>query len=165
MLKNSREIVFIPTGGVRGMGPVTKLISSRDDILPYVLLDSDKVGNEYKNQLINGRYKDDIQKVLSVAEFLGSKEYEIEDLLPARSLIYFIDRQYRSDQYFEDYYITGEPIVNQIEFWAIKNSVVLGDGWKMEIARILQNRFEKLMESIPEELEMIWIRLFTKLTN
>ena len=46
-LQYSKEIVFIPTGGVKGMGPVSKLVSSRDDKLPFVLLDSDKTGKAY----------------------------------------------------------------------------------------------------------------------
>ncbi len=164
-LRNTKEIVFIPTGGVSGMGPVTKLISSRDDSLPYVFLDSDKVGKDYKKQLIKGRYRDEKDKVLDVAEFLGEKEYEIEDLMPASSLISIIDRQYRSDQYFKDYFQEGEPIVDQIESWAERNSIELGDGWKVEIARIAQNRYDNVMESIPEEMEDNWKKLFTKLTT
>lgn len=38
-LKYSKEIVFIPTGGVKGMSPVSKLVASRNNELPMVLLD------------------------------------------------------------------------------------------------------------------------------
>jgi hypothetical protein len=79
-------------------------------------------------------------------------------------LISIIDRQYRSDQYFEDFYQIGEPIVDQIEAWAKKNSIDLGDGWKVEIAKNVQNRFDKVMESIPEEMVTNWKKLFEKLT-
>lgn len=164
-LRNTKEIVFIPTGGVRGMGPVTKLVSSRDDSLPFVLLDSDNVGKDYQKQLTKGRYRDEKEKVLGVADFLGNKEYEIEDFIPASSLISIIDRQYRSDQYFEDFYKIGEPIVDQIEEWAKKNGIQLEDGWKVEIARIAQNRFDKIMESIPEEMEENWKKFFNKITS
>ena len=109
-LKNSKEIVFIPAGGVKGMGPLTKLISSRDDSLPYVLLDSDKAGKEYQKQLKTGRYRDAKDKVLEVAQFLSEGEFEIEDLIPSSSIIPIIDRQYRCDQYFEDFYQKGLPI-------------------------------------------------------
>lgn len=165
LLRNTKEIVFIPTGGVRGMGPVTKLVSSRDDSLPFVLLDSDNVGRDYQKQLTKGRYRDEKEKVLGVADFLGDKEYEIEDFIPASSLITIIDRQYRSDQYFEDFYKKGEPIVDQIEAWAKKNAIQLEDGWKVEIARIAQNRFDKIMEEIPVEMEENWKKLFEKLTT
>ncbi len=164
-LKNSKEIVFIPTGGVRGMGPVTKLVSSRDEALPYVLLDSDNVGKDYQKQLKKGRYRDEQGKVLSVCDFLGEKEYEIEDLLPSLSIVSIIDRRYRSEQYFEDVFKAGEPIVNQIESWAKTNSVTLENGWKVEIARVALNRFDKVMESIPGELYKSWINLFKSLTK
>ena len=164
-LKNSKEIVFIPTGGVRGMAPVTKLVSSRDDSLPFVLLDSDKAGKEYFKQLTNGRYKDEKEKLLEVAQFLTDNEFEIEDLIPPQSIVQIIDRMYRSDQYFEDYYQKGIPIVNQIETWAGKNSIILDDGWKVEVARVAQNKFEKVMESVPDNLKKAWVNIFTKIVE
>src|SRR5690606_25715859 len=84
-LQYSKEIVFIPTGGVRGMGPVSKLVSSREDDLPFVLLDSDKTGKEYAKNLKSGKYRDEKDKVLGVADFLSDKEYEIEDLIPTEA--------------------------------------------------------------------------------
>lgn len=164
-LKNSKEIVFIPTGGVRGMGPVTKLVSSRDDSLPFVLLDSDKVGKDYQKQLKTGRYRDEKEKVLDVSQFLSEDEFEIEDLIPAKIIISIIDRMYRSEEYFEDYYQNNKPIVNQIEGWAVKNNISLNDGWKVDVARAIQNRSEKIAENISESLRQSWILLFAKLIN
>jgi predicted ATP-dependent endonuclease of OLD family len=162
-LQYSKEIVFIPTGGVRGMGPVSKLVSSREDKLPVVLLDSDKAGKDYQKQLLNGRYKFEKQKVLDVAQFISEGEYEIEDLLPASSLISLIDRMFRGDQYFEDFFKTGVPIVIQVEQWAKSNGITLVDGWKVELARNLQNRFDKAFERISESQVEIWNGLFEKL--
>ncbi|THV61294.1 hypothetical protein EZV76_02915 [Flagellimonas alvinocaridis] len=164
-LNYSKEIVFIPTGGVKGMGPVTKLVTSRDDQLPYVLLDSDNVGKGYKKSLLTGRYLDEKERVLEVADYLGDKEYEIEDLLPADAIIEIIDRQYRPDEYFEDFYTKDEPIVDQIEAWAKKNGVQLEDGWKVDVARMYLNRFDKLMENIPKEMEDKWKEIFDKLIS
>lgn len=162
-LQYSKEIVFIPTGGVRGMGPVSKLVSSREDDLPYVLLDSDKTGKEYAKGLKSGRYRDEKDKVLGVADFLSDKEFEIEDLIPTEAIISTIDRMYRCDQYFEDYHDSKKPIVDQIEDWAKSNSIVLVDGWKVELARTIQNRFDKLFEKIDVELTKKWKKLFDKL--
>lgn len=162
-LQYSKEIVFIPTGGVRGMGPVSKLVSSREDKLPVVLLDSDKPGIEYQKQLLSGRYKDEKQKVLDVSQFIGEGEYEIEDLLPSSSLISLIDRKFRSEQYFEDYFKVGVPIVIQVEQWAKSNGIILVEGWKVELARNLQNRFDKAFENISESQVEIWNNLFEKL--
>ncbi|MBP7611553.1 MAG: AAA family ATPase [Paludibacter sp.] len=164
-LKNAKEIVFIPAGGVKGMAPLTKLLSSRDDSLPYVLLDSDKAGKDYQKQLKAGRYKEEQDKVLEVSSFLSEGEFEIEDLIPASVIITIIDRQYRCDQYFEDFYQKGSPIVNQIEAWAKRYNMSLNEGWKVEIARGIQNRFDKIMESIPTELKDKWIKLFEIITK
>lgn len=162
-LQYSKEIVFIPTGGVKGMGPVSKLVSSRDDMLPFVLLDSDKTGKAYFKQLSDGRYRDEKNKLIEVAQFLKEGEYEIEDLIPAKSIIQLIDRMYRAEQYFDDFYEKEIPIVNQIETWAIKNNLILKDGWKVELARGLQNRFDKEFEKVDESIESSWSQLFDKL--
>jgi len=162
-LQYSKEIVFIPTGGVKGMGPVSKLVSSREDKLPFVLLDSDKAGKDYFKQLINGRYRDEKSKVLEVAQFLKEGEFEIEDLIPSKIIVQLIDRMFRAEQYFDDYYQKDLPVVNQIESWAKKNNIALKDGWKVELARSLQNRFDKEFDKVAEETETIWSNLFEKL--
>ncbi len=161
-LQYSKEIVFIPTGGVKGMGPVSKLVSSRDDKLPFVLLDSDKTGKAYFKQLSDGRYRDEKNKLIEVAQFLKEGEYEIEDLIPAKSIIQLIDRMYRAEQYFDDFYEKEIPIVNQIEAWATKNNLILKDGWKVELARGLQNKFDKEFETVDESIESSWSELFNK---
>jgi predicted ATP-dependent endonuclease of OLD family len=163
--KNTKEIVFIPTGGIKGMAPITKLVSSRDDKLPFVLLDSDKAGKEYLKQLSNGRYREVKEKLLEVAQFLGEGEYEIEDLIPPKAIIQIVDRMYRSDQYFEDFYKEGVPIVDQIEAWAAKNLITLNEGWKVDVARTAQNRFEKVIEVIPDNMKQAWIEVFKKFTE
>lgn len=55
-LKYSKEIVFIPTGGVKSMSPISKLVASRDNDLPIVFLDSDKTGEDFQKQLRSGKY-------------------------------------------------------------------------------------------------------------
>lgn len=162
-LQNSRELVFIPTGGVKGMAPVTKLVMSRDGALPYVLLDSDNVGKEYKKQLYNGAYKDQQNKVLDVAMFLVDKAFEIEDLIPSNVFVENIDRAYRGKNYFEDSYVSGEPIIDQVEKWACENGVVLGKGWKVDFARVLINNFDRVMKNVPADLEAKWLTLFENL--
>ena len=164
-LKYSKELVFIPTGGVRGVGPISTLVSARDDELPYVLLDSDKSGKDYKNKLIGGRYKDERDKVLEVSDFLGEDQYEIEDLFPNEAIVREIDRMYRARDFFEDFYTVDKPIVNQIEEWAQDNSIELEKGWKVELARNMQNRFDKVFSNINESLIEAWVNLFNRFTS
>lgn len=162
-LKYSKEFVFIPTGGVRGMGPVSKLVSSRDDELPFVLVDSDKTGKEYKKQLTKRRYQDAQEKVLEVADFLGNQDFEIEDLIPSEAMVRTIDRMFRANQFFEDVFDANKPIVDQIEEWAKNNSIILQDGWKVDLSRNIQNRFEKLFENADNTLIEAWEKLFHKM--
>lgn len=162
-LKYAKEIVFIPTGGVKGMSPVSKLVASRENDLPIVLLDSDKAGEDFQKQLKSGKYFDQKDKVLGVKEFIGENIYEIEDLLDPESLIKIIDRKYRAENEFEDFYVENEPIVGQIENWAKVENIFLEKGWKVELARDLQNKFEKNFNKVDTRYVEIWKKLFGSL--
>ncbi|WP_271785376.1 AAA family ATPase [Aquimarina algiphila] len=164
-LKYSKEFVFIPVGGVKGMSPVSKLVSSRDNELPIVLLDSDKAGKDYKKNLLNGKYKESKDKVLEVNDFLKSKDYEIEDLIPHEILIKIIDRMFRGNEYFDDVYVKNEPIVDQIQQWAKNNKIDLKLGWKVDLSREVINRSEKYFEDIKDETAQIWESLFKALSG
>jgi hypothetical protein len=50
----NQEIVFVPSGGVRGVSGVVSLISGKGNDLPYTILDSDKSGQEAKKKLTTG---------------------------------------------------------------------------------------------------------------
>lgn len=163
LIQNTKEIVFIQTGGIRGMGPVTKLVTSRDDELPFIVLDSDKPGRDYAKQLKKDRYNGQEHKILEVTDFIGDDEFEIEDLLPSSAIIEVLDRTFRCETFFEDYYTQGKPIVNQIESWARKNGLQLDQGWKVEIARAVHNRFDKYITNIDGALVNKWSSLFERL--
>lgn len=162
-LKYSKEIVFIPTGGVRGMSPVSKLVASRDNDLPIVLLDSDKAGEDFQKQLKTGKYLGQKEKVIGVKDFIGEDIYEIEDLLEPDSLIRLIDKKYRAENDFEDFYTKDKPIVNQVEYWAKTENITLEKGWKVDIARDLQNKFDKNFDKVNEKYISIWKKLFEQL--
>jgi len=164
-LKYSKEFVFIPVGGVKGMSPVSKLVSSRDNKLPMVLLDSDRAGREYKKNLINGKYKNEKDQVVEVNDFLVDKEYEIEDFIPAKFVITIVDRMFRGKDFFDDKYVKDEPIVNQIEKWATKNDISLELGWKVDLSREILNRSDRFYEEIEPETTEIWSKLFKKLSE
>lgn len=162
-LQYSKEIVFIPTGGVKGVKPIAKLVSSRENELPIVLLDSDGPGKEFQNKLKSTLYKGSEDKVLEVASFISEGRFEIEDLIPHRYIISIIDRKFRADEYFEDVYEEEKPIIDQIDNWAKKHSIQLKKGWKVEMAREIQNRFGKIFETVSENQINIWDALFKQL--
>ncbi|MBF4486217.1 AAA family ATPase [Flavobacterium sp. CSZ] len=159
-LKSSKEIVFIPTGGVKGMSPVSKLVASRDNELPIVFLDSDKAGEDFQKQLKSGKYIEQKAKVLGVKDFIGDNIYEIEDLIEPETLIKIIDKKYRAENEFEDFYKSNHPIVDQIENWAKKENIVLEKGWKVDLARELQNKFDKNFNKVNIRYIDIWTKLF-----
>jgi hypothetical protein len=120
---NDKEIVFIPTGGVKGMSPVIKILCGRDNELPFVLLDSDKPGMEKQKQLQKDLYVDNKDKILSISTFINDGEYEIEDLMPIEELARTFSKQYRrvnSEDDFDYSYQRDKPIVNQMEEYAKK---------------------------------------------
>lgn len=165
---NDKEIVFIPTGGVKGMSPVIKILSGRENDLPYVILDSDKPGLDKQKQLTNGMYSDAKEKVLSIASFIGEGEYEIEDLIPSDELARMFSRLYRrvnSDEDFDYSYKSSEPIINQMEIYAKENGYTLDEGWKVELAKECQRNFDRILEKANDDLKNMWVLLFEKITN
>lgn len=165
-INSNQELVFIPVGGVKGMSPIIKLVSSRENDLPTVLLDSDSSGKLYKSNLINGKYKEHSKKVFEVDEFLGeNKSWEIEDLIPHAIITQIIDRKYRGATYFSDNHDYKEPIVDQIESWAEDNKINLEKGWKVEVSKEIINRSDKFFNNISSETEEVWDKLFKVFTE
>ena len=74
----------------------------------------------------------------------------------------FFSEPWALNQFFEDFYKKNEPIVDQIENWSNNNSFNLNEGWKVELARNIQNRFEKLFDNIPDKKVNQWEKLFHK---
>lgn len=165
LLKESKEIVFIPTGGVRGMKPIIRLVSSRDDKLPIVFLDSDRIGKDFKNTLLKDIYKDNPQRVLEVDEFVKGGAFEIEDLIPSKSLVEIIDRTFLAPKYFSDFYKAGIPIVDQVIAWAQQTGISLPEGWKVELARKCINQFDRVIQQVDENHSTVWEQLFSGILN
>ncbi|GHU86509.1 hypothetical protein FACS1894153_3730 [Bacteroidia bacterium] len=165
---NDKEIVFIPTGGVKGMSPVIKILCGRENDLPFVLLDSDKPGLEKQKQLTNGLYADAKDKVLSISTFIKDGEYEIEDLMPIEELARTFSKQYRSVNSEEDFdysFDRTQPIVNQMETFAKENGYRLTEGWKVDLAKECQKSFDRILDKTSDELKNSWVTLFDKITN
>jgi len=165
---NDKEIVFIPTGGVKGMSPVIKILCGRENELPFVLLDSDKPGLEKQKQLLNGLYSDTKDKVLSISTFIKEGEYEIEDLMPSEELARIFSKQYRrvnSEEDFDYSFDKNQPLVNQMESYARENGYALTEGWKVDLAKDCQKNFERILEKTNDELKNNWIALFDAITK
>lgn len=158
-----KEILFIPSGGVRGVAGIAALVSSKADSLPIVVIDSDKAGNDYRKKLEDGLYKDSKDRILSVADYSGIEQSEIEDMIPFEFILKAVDRilpiQDEEDDEFEPK--EGEPIVPQIEKYANERGIELKRGWKVDLAKSFKKMMSgKKKKSISERYKEMWVKLF-----
>lgn len=161
-----REILFAPAGGVRGVPGITSLVAAKNEDLPFVILDSDKSGNDFRNKLETSTYKNCKEKIISIEEITALDQSEVEDIIPfsviekkVQSLLMIDDDD---EEGFE--YEAGKPILPQIEQYAKEQSIELPQGWKVELARTFNRRvFGKKKVKIPEENQNMWVKLFNRL--
>lgn len=158
------EIVFAPSGGVRGVQGISGLISSKSDDLPIVILDSDKSGIDFKNKLLKNLYKGSEDRVLSVQDFTGIENSEIEDLIPFDIISRSVDRLLGvqdEDDEFEPK--EGQPLVPQIENYSTEHNIELKKGWKVDLARAFKKAIlGKKEKKVPDEYLTMWTKLFQK---
>jgi predicted ATP-dependent endonuclease of OLD family len=161
-----KEIVFVPSGGVKGVEGVASLVSGKSDDLPHVVLDSDKPGQDFKNKLLKRLYKDSQEKIVEVNELRNINGCEIEDIIPFPMLRSALNRLFRDveTKEFEDVYNHEVPIVPQIESFAEGNEIDLVQGWKVEIARQAKQRLlQQGKEVVDEQTLQYWKVLFEKI--
>lgn len=159
------ELVFMPSGGVRGVAGVVSIVSGKDGELPLVILDADGSGKSSKSKLQSGLYNHNQDAIIDVGEFLDFDDGEVEDLIPPEFMIRQISRLFRDieDEDFEDFYAKGCPIIPQIEAYAQAHNVTLHDGWKVDVARgVKQQVLKAPIDKIPDEYITKWISLFNK---
>src|SRR5690606_34181905 len=137
LIAPNQEIVFVPSGGVKGVPGVVSMISSKADEIPYLIIDSDKSGEDAKKRLLSGLYQGFENRILDVKDYTGIEQSEVEDLIPFPLIKKGVGRLFSSlDEIdFEDDYDSKNPIVNQIESCAQKNGVELQKGkWKVDLS-------------------------------
>lgn len=162
----SRELVFPPAGGAKGVKVVASILTGRDEALPIALFDSDSTGKATIQQLTSSLYVDAKERVLEIATFTGMEGSEIEDLIPPNLLATALDRWQRGpEQAFADVVQEGTPIIPQIEVWAKANKVELAaPAWKVELAkRAKQALLLKNAKPIPPAYLTKWESLFAAL--
>lgn len=160
-----QEIVFVPSGGVKGVPGVVSILSSKTDELPYVLVDSDESGQNAKKKLQSGLYNDQRGRIIEVKDVTNVDNSEVEDLIPYALLSRGIDRLFMTveDETFEDVYNATNPILSQIESFAQKHSIELKKGWKVELAKLAKQALKnKKVSDIPDEVIIKWVALFEK---
>lgn len=157
------EIVFMPSGGVRGVPGVVSIVSGKNNELPLVILDSDQSGKEAKKKLLSGIYQASTEKIIEVSEFACVENSEIEDLMPINLMKRQLDRLFRDveDEDIFDVLSENEAIIPQIEMFAQNYNIELSKGWKVDLSRSVKQQLLKA-KSIPESYIEKWVQLFNK---
>lgn len=160
-----QEIVFVPSGGVKGVPGVVSILSSKAEELPYVLIDSDESGQNAIKKLQSGLYTDQKGRIIEVKDITNIDRSEVEDMIPYALLSRGIDRLFMTveDETFEDIYNADLPILPQIESFAQKYSIELKKGWKVELAKSAKQALKNKKKSdIDNAVVTKWTNLFNK---
>lgn len=158
------ELIFIPSGGVKGIPGVVSIVSGKDGDLPIVLLDADGSGLDAKRKLESGLYKDNKEQILSVGNFLSFENGEVEDLIPLELMHRQLMRIFRDVEHEDitDVIDNSTPIIPQIESFADKHYIELPKGWKVDLARNVKQQLLKYNGEIDENYVERWEQLFSK---
>lgn len=165
-LMPSREIVFAPAGGVRGVTGVAGILSAKEEELPFVLVDSDKMGRDIKQKLVSGLYSGLEDRIIEVSDILDLPDAEVEDLLPGQLILPVISRIFRSvdEEIFEDVVVPDRALVPQVKEFAERHKVALEDGWKVDVARQVKARLlQRGVQLVDEETVSRWKALLEAL--
>ena len=150
-----KEIVFIPTGGVKGIKATSAILSGVNDIKPLVVIDGDKPGTKMANELKADFYAAETEKLISIADFSTVAEAEVEDLFPksklAKIVARFLPRPEEADEEFDDVVVVDKPICNQIEEFAKAQGIDLGKGWKVRLAAMVKREILKGTDKVVGE--------------
>lgn len=158
-----REIIFMPAGGVKSVKQLTSLVAGKQNNLPVVILDSDKMGVDYKNKLLKDLYKGQATKIVSINDIVEMEYAEIEDLFPLEVMERPIERLINDRDFrFNDEYNLSIPIVPQIEEWAKEYDIPLEAGYKVQLAQDVKQEIARITESriINSALIQKWTELF-----
>lgn len=163
LFKPSKDIVFMPAGGVKGVSAIASIVSAKGE-LPYVIIDGDTSGTSFKDKLKKDLYKDEEHKLICLKDFVeGLEAVEIEDIIPFSCISKAIDRLFSNvdDFEFDEVYDSKKSLLSQIEEYARMNRVQLPKGYKVEIAKFAK---QKIINMSEKEKEVdIWIKIFEQI--
>ena len=160
-----KDLIFVPVGGAKNVSSVASLLCSTNDVLPKVLLDSEKPGNDFRSKLESGLYRENKKLILSMKGFTQIELSEIEDLIPPDCVAKRINSvlNIQSGKSFEP--DDSKPIIPQIEAYAAQNNVKFDPGSKVELAKAFGKEIENNPEIVSDKYKKMWITLFKKLNG
>ncbi|MEO1664995.1 MAG: AAA family ATPase [Chloroflexota bacterium] len=167
LIAPSKEILFLPSGSYKGIKAALPIITGIDEELPFVILDSDNPGKQIQSSLIGQLYRGNEDRIIMIGDFTELENAEIEDIIPQDIMGFVATRQFRGPSLdFEEVMTSDEPIVNQIEKYAMQHSIDLISGWKVHLAKQVKERIIKLSETPKDDAKVeIWKELFSKISE
>jgi predicted ATP-dependent endonuclease of OLD family len=167
-----KELVFIPTGGVKGVKATASIVTGINEVKPFVVLDGDRIGVKMVNELKADFYASSEKQLVNIAVYTSLDNGEIEDLLPVNRfstiISKFLPRPEEVNEEFEDFVQEGEPICNQIENYTKKYNIILDKGWKVRLAVIVKREILKGNDKVIAETDPQFakiISLFNQICN
>lgn len=165
-IRPNKDIVFIPSGGVKNIASISSLIGGKNSDIPYIIIDSDKSGEDLKNKISSGLYKNSKDKILEIKDITGMVYSEVEDLFPYSLFEKPLLKLFKvADEDFDEEYDSSKPIVDQIEEFARNNEIVLASGWKVELAKAVKIQMQKNKSCVDKETLDNWKELFKKFVD
>jgi hypothetical protein len=160
-----RELVFIPSGGAKGAATVSSILAGKDQELPFVLLDSDSIGNSVTKSLRDGFYTQNPTRVLQVGEITALPGAEIEDVMPTDLMLTLIMRILPrvDDDDFDVSFDRNSRIIPQVNAYALKHDITLPLGWKVDLANQVKTRLLAQGDEILKDEALVkrWISIFS----
>ncbi|OAB39281.1 OLD family endonuclease [Paenibacillus macquariensis subsp. defensor] len=167
LITPNREVVFIPSGGVKGIQAVVSIMAGKNQSLPFCILDGDQSGQGLSRKLKESIYMGQEDRVLLMNEILSLENAEIEDLLSGQFLSVissnFLPRPEDTENDFIDIYKDNLPILPQIEDYAKLNGIELQRGWKVELAKRAKVTLSKNRTDIEQKFIDKWKEIFDKI--
>lgn len=158
-----KEMVFIPTGGVKGIKVTSAILSGINEVKPPIVIDGDKPGQKIATELKGDFYAAAQDRLVMVTDFSAIKEAEVEDLLPksklAKIVARFLPRPEYADEEFDDVVVEDRPICNQIEDFAQKQGIDLEKGWKVRLAATVKREILKGSGKVIDEKDPEFLKI------
>ena len=159
-----QELVFIPSGGVKGVAEVSKLISGKNEGLPFVILDSDSSGNDFAAKLKRDLYKGAEDHIIQIKDIVGFDGAEIEDLISSDRLDNLTELLTRGCEE-EFMHEENKPYLPQFQKYAEEQGIHLEVGWKVNLSSVFKTKsLQAKFKPTQKELEM-WVALFRQIVK
>ena len=169
LIKPKRELLFLPTGGARGIKAVVSILAGMDEELPPVVVDGDNPGQQTAKQLKNTLYDGHEDRIISLSDISGVADTEIEDLLPTKLFAWAVNRSlgkfvFDANEEFTDFVKENQLHVQQVQEYADKYGFELPIGWKVDVAKRVKDRLLDKRDTVDASSDVVqmWKTLFAR---